>query len=86
MTGYNFFIDYIYDDVLSMSRVDQEFNLFKSFTIHHNTQSKLLKKTFNLEEVINGKNSFYAELREAIEKKEQISFKIWLRIKNLDKQ
>jgi hypothetical protein len=38
-----------------------------------------------LDEVINGKNSFHAELRDAIEKKLKITLKIWIRIKNLNR-
>lgn len=44
-----------------------------------------IKKVFTLEEVINGRNSFYAEIKDATEKKLKISLKIWLRIKSLDK-
>ena len=40
---------------------------------------------FTLEEVINGKNSFYAEIKDAAENKQKIALKIWLRIKNLEK-
>ena len=70
-----------------MSRVDQEFNLFKNFIIYQKDEKtlKTTKKGFTLEEVINGKNSFYAEIQTAIEKKYKISLNIWLRIKNLER-
>lgn len=86
-SAFSFYTDFIYDDVLSMSRVDQEFNLFKSFIIQgKDPQTKeQFKKVFTLEEVINGRNSFYAEIKDAVEKKYKIALKIWLRIKSLDK-
>jgi len=43
------------------------------------------KKSFSLDEVINGRNTFYAEIKEAVDKKYKIALKIWLRIRNLDK-
>eukprot|EP00347_Sterkiella_histriomuscorum_P005336 403357003 len=86
-SAFTFFTDYIYDDVLSMSRVDQEFNLFQAFVITgKDPQTKQnFKRTFSLEEVINGKNSFYSEIKEAVENRYKICLKIWLRIKSLDK-
>ena len=86
-SGFQFFADFIYDDVLSMSRVDQEFNLFQQLVISGRDPqtNAAVKKVYLLEEVINGRNSFYSEIREATEKKFKIALRIWLRIKSLDK-
>jgi len=86
-SGFQCFADFIYDDVLSMSRVDQEFNLFQQLVINGRDAqtSEVIKKVYTLEEVINGRNSFYSEIREAVEKKLKISLRIWLRIRSLDK-
>lgn len=40
---------------------------------------------FTLEEVINGKNSFYSEIMDAADRRLKISLKIWLRLKAFDK-
>ncbi|CDW81560.1 UNKNOWN [Stylonychia lemnae] len=86
-SAFNFFTDFVYDDVLSMSQVDQEFNLFKAFVVEGKDpmSKENTKKYFSLEEVINGRNTFYAEIKEAVDKKFKIALKIWLRIRNLDK-
>jgi hypothetical protein len=69
-----------------MSRVDQEFNLFKCFVIAgKDSEGNKVNKIFTLDEVINGKNSFYVELKDGLEKKLKICLKIWLRVRNLDK-
>jgi len=84
--GMNFFADYIYDDILSLSRVDQEFNLFKEFAIEGRDEQGLrIKKSYSLEDVMNSKNSFFTELREGVERKQKLSLTLWLRIKNLNK-
>lgn len=32
-TGFKFFLDFVHDDILSLTRIDQEFNLIKYFCI-----------------------------------------------------
>ena len=86
-SAFSFFTDFVYDDVLSMSRVDQEFNLFKAFVVEGKDPmtKENIKKSFTLDDVINGRNTFYSEIKDAVEKKFKIALKIWLRIRNLDK-
>jgi hypothetical protein len=61
--------------------------LFKNFTISGRDlgTGKKIRKSYTLEEVISGKNSFYTELKDGIENKYKISLKIWLRMKNFGK-
>ena len=43
------------------------------------------KRKYTLQDIVGSKNSFFSELKDAINNKMKISFQVYLRVKNTDK-
>jgi hypothetical protein len=83
ISGLQSYLDFVLDDVLSLSRVDyQEFNLFKSFTITNYPSGG--KKRFQIREFVGNRDQMMGEIRQALQDKAKISLKVWLRVKNIE--
>jgi hypothetical protein len=83
ISGLQSYLDFVLDDVLSLSRVDyQEFNLFKSFTITNYPSG--MKKRFQIRDFVGNRDQMMGEIRQALQDKAKISLKVWLRVKNIE--